>query len=111
MEIIEACACRGHRITITIVSVRYDPPGRLSEPISRKLTVSVSVRTADGSGASPPADGSGGAAAVGNNAFKSRVGLTTSGGTAVGEDVAVGRNGSRVGTWIKYSDVGVACST
>jgi hypothetical protein len=93
-----------------MVSVRYDPPGRLSEPISRKLTVSVSVTTTDGSGASPAADGRGGAAAVGNNEFRSTVGLGSSGGTAVGEAVAVGKNGSNVGTSIWYSDVGVACS-
>src|ERR687883_493337 len=40
IEIRETCPSFGRRIAITIVSVRKEPPGRLSEPISKKLTVS-----------------------------------------------------------------------
>jgi hypothetical protein len=39
------------------------------------------------------------------------VGEGWAGGISVGEAVAVGKNGSKVGTWIEYSEVGVACST
>jgi hypothetical protein len=46
------------------------------------------------------ADGSGGAAAVGNSRLMSRVGLGSDAGIRVGEGVADGRNASRVGTWM-----------
>src|SRR5512147_2518262 len=39
-EINETWPSFGRRIAMTMVSVRKEPPGRLSEPISRKLTVS-----------------------------------------------------------------------
>jgi hypothetical protein len=68
--------------------------------MSRKLIVSVSVTNADGAGASLEAEGGGGAAAVGNSEFRSTVPVGSIGGMGVGEDVAVGRNGSRVGTWM-----------
>ena len=48
MEIIETCPSFGRSMAITIVSVRNEPPGRRSEPISRKLTVSWSSSGATG---------------------------------------------------------------
>src|SRR5215213_4068185 len=40
MEISETCPSFGRRMAIRSVSVRKEPPGRLSEPINKKLTVS-----------------------------------------------------------------------
>src|SRR6185295_12774793 len=40
MEMSETCPSLGRRMAMTIVSVRNDVPERLSDPISRKLTVS-----------------------------------------------------------------------
>src|SRR5512143_1734821 len=98
MEIIETWLFFGQRMTITIVSVRKEPPGRLSEPISRKLRVSLSVRLGRGAGEIPASDGGGGAAAVGNRVARSTVGLGWIGGSGVAEDVAVGNDGSSVAT-------------
>src|SRR5512140_2356928 len=39
IEISETWPSFGRRMAMTMVSVRKEPPGRLSEPISRKLTV------------------------------------------------------------------------
>jgi hypothetical protein len=83
----------------------------LSEPIRRKFTVSVSVSSGKGGGPSPEVSGAGGAAAVGNNELRSMVAVGWAGGISVGEGVAVGKNGSRVGTSMLYNEVGVACST
>src|SRR5512133_2542303 len=101
MEIIETWPSFGHRITMTSVSVRNEAPGRLSEPISRKFTVSPSVRFGNGSGAPAAFDGGGGAAAVGKRAATSTVGLGSTGGSPVGEGVVVGSDGSRVATGAK----------
>src|SRR5215207_4279279 len=40
IEISETCPSFGRRMAIRSVSVRKEPPGRLSEPINKKLTVS-----------------------------------------------------------------------
>src|SRR5512142_407197 len=98
MEIIETWPSFGQKITTTIVSVRNEEPGRLSEPIRRKLRVSPSVRTGRGAGAAPTSAGAGGAAAVGKRVAASAVGLGSTGGSEVGEAVAVGSDGSRVAT-------------
>src|SRR3989304_1484128 len=51
MEMSETWSSFGRRIAITIVSVRYAEPGRLSEPISRKvITAGPSYTTAGGGG-------------------------------------------------------------
>lgn len=101
----------GHKITSAIVSVRNDAPVRLSDPISRKLTVLLSVSAGNGVGPAPEVSGTGGAADVGKSEPRSTVGLGSAGGIGVGDAVGVGKNGSSVGTSIKYSEVGVACST
>lgn len=48
MEIIATCPSLGRSMAMTMVSVRNEPPGRLSEPINRKLTVSWSSSGATG---------------------------------------------------------------
>src|SRR5512143_1302857 len=99
----------GQSTTMIIVSVRKELPGRLSEPISRKLSVVLPVRAGRGAGATPAASGGGGAAAVGKRAARSTVGVGWTAVGPVGEEVAVGSDLSSVGTGAKYSDVGVAC--
>lgn len=93
------------------MSVRNEAPVRLSEPISRKLTVLLSVRAGKGVGPAPDVSGTGGAADVGKSELRSTVGLGSAGGIGVGDAVGVGKNGSSVGTSIKYNEVGVTCST
>ena len=111
MDMSETWPSFGHNTTSTIVSVRNEEPERLSEPISRKLTVLLSVSAGKGVGPAPDASSTGGAAEVGKSELRSTVGLGSAGGIGVGDEVGVGKNGSSVGTSIKYSEVGVACST
>ena len=51
----------------------------------------------------------GGTATVGNRELRSMVAVGWRGAIGVGEEVAVGKNGSSVGTSMEYSEVGVAC--
>jgi len=76
---------------MTRVSVRYDEPGRLSEPMSRKLMVSLSVSGGRAVGATAIGSGAGGAATVGNSRLTSTVAVGSTGGIGVGEAVSVGR--------------------
>ena len=101
----------GHNITRTMVSVRNEAPVRLSDPISKKLIVLLSVSAGKGVGPTPEVSGTGGAAEVGKRDLRSTVGLGSAGAMGVGDAVGVGKNGSSVGTSMKYSEVGVACST
>jgi len=81
-----------------MVSVRNEPPGRLSEPIRRKFTEPLSMSGGRGVGPSPEGSGAGGAAAVGNSELRSIVAVGCDGGISVGEGVVVGKKGSSVGT-------------
>ncbi len=103
MEIIDTWPSLGHSTTTSIVSVRNVPPGRLSDPISMKLRLSPPDSWGTGGGASASLDATGGAAAVGNSEFRSTVGSVPTDG------VPAAKNGSSVGTWMKYRDGGAAC--
>src|SRR5512142_456320 len=94
----DTCPSFGHRITTTIVSVRNELPGRLSEPINRKLIESLSVSSGRGAGAALAASDGGGAASVGKSAAISTVGLGWAADWSVGAAVGVGKNGASVGT-------------
>lgn len=96
----ETCPSLGQTMAMTIVSVRYDEPGRLSEPMSRKLIVSLSVRGGRAVGSTAKASATGGAASVGNNWLISTVAVGSIGGIAVGEIVSVGRICPGVGVLI-----------
>lgn len=87
----ETCPSFGQTTAMTSVSVRYDEPGRLSEPMSRKLMVSLSVRGGRAVGATATGSAMGGAASVGNNRLTSTVAVGSIGGMGVGEAVSVGR--------------------
>ena len=86
-------------------------PLRKSEPINKKLTESLFGKSGSGVGPWPDVSGGGGAASVGKSELKSTVAVGWMGGMGVGDGVVVGKNGSSVGTWMLYSDVGVTCST
>ena len=63
----------------------------MSEPINRKLTVSLFVSGGRAVGSTPGSLAGGGATEVGKSEFKSTVGVASTGGTGVEEAVAVGR--------------------
>ena len=68
MEISETCPSLGQTTATRMVSVRYDEPGRLSEPMSRKLIVSLSVVSGGNAvGLIARASAGGGAAEVGKS--------------------------------------------
>jgi hypothetical protein len=92
MEIREICPSLGHTIARTIVSVRYDEPGRLSEPIRRKLMVSLSVRGGKAAGLTSCDSAMGGAATVGKSWLKSTVAVMSGGWVGMGDGVSVGRS-------------------
>lgn len=87
----ETCPSLCQTMAMTSVSVRYDAPGLLSEPISRKLMVSLSVRGGREVGTTATASAIGGAATVGNNWLTSTVAVGSMGGMGVGDAVSVGR--------------------
>ena len=58
---------------------------------------------------STPGATAGGAATVGNKELRSMAAVGCRGEMGVGDEVAVGKNGSRVGTSMEYIEVGVAC--
>ena len=63
----ETCPSLGQTTATMIVSVRYDDPGRRSEPISRKLIVSLSVSGGRAVGLPESELPAGGAAEVGKS--------------------------------------------
>src|SRR5512143_1800906 len=95
IEISETWPSFGRRMAMTMVSVRKEPPGRLSEPISRKLTGSCPLlRTW-----LPAPDGS--IVENGTMVFWSRLGSmvgigVTVGGGSVAVAVAAAGGGSNV---------------
>lgn len=67
IEMRETCPSRYQTMATNKVSVRWDVPvGRRSDPMSRKLMVSLSVRGGSGVGLTINASAGGGAAWVGN---------------------------------------------
>ena len=101
------------------VSVRCDVPvGLRSEPMSKKLMVSLSVRSGGGVGLVTVCASGGGAAWVGNNCSMGAVAVGGAGSVRVGDKVSVGRIGcgaeselfpkSVAVAWEGWNGVGVA---
>ena len=91
IDISETWPSLGQMMAITSVSVRYEEPGRLSDPISRKLIVSLSVSGGRGVGFTPGTSAGGGAADVGKSRLKSTVAVGSGGWVGVGDGVSEGR--------------------
>src|SRR5512145_2720784 len=92
IEISETCPSFGRRMAMTIVSVRKEPPGRRSEPISKKLTVSCPLLSTW----LPDPDAS--MVENGTTVLTSRLGSIVGTGVSVGAGrVSVGVAGSRTG--------------
>jgi hypothetical protein len=104
MEISETCPSLGQTIATTMVSVRYEDPGRLSDPISRKLIVSLSVREGKAVGFTAGISAAGGAAEVGKSWAISTVAVDCGGWVGVGDTVSVGRKDWDAGAFERRDD-------
>ena len=92
MEMRETCPSRYQTMAISNVSVRCDVPlGLRSEPMSRKLMVSLFVRSGSGVGFVTVNESGGGAA------WMEAVAVGGGGGAMVGDKVSVGRISCGVG--------------